>query len=196
MVTFPGQVLLFLPLVQMSTTEPIMWFISPTLALPPTGPGTNPRMRILDLAVVICFFPWLFSLALGWVTKAQLDLETLSFLPEADVVFFGAILLPTILIAISKPVKWFISQVRSRSLLSDASMRQVLSIALFFSPYLIRFAMNGIAIKDLLEMITLVLVMALAPVYFKAFFYICTPAGVKKGEKMRKIFSKYESSQN
>ena len=79
MVTFPGQFLLFLPLVQMSTTEPIMWFISPTLALPPAGPGTNPRMRILDLAVVICFFPGLFSLALSWVTKAQLDLETLSF---------------------------------------------------------------------------------------------------------------------
>ena len=195
MVTFPGQFLLFVPLVQMSTTEPIMWFISPTLALPPAGPGTNPRMRILDLAVVICFFPGLFSLALSWVTKAQLDLETLSFLPEADVVFFGAILLPTILITFSKPVKWFISQVRSRSLLSDASMRRVLSIALVFSPYLIRFAMNGISIKDLLEM-TLVLVMAFAPVYFKAFFYICTPAGVKKGEKMRNIFSKYESFQN
>ena len=195
MVTFPGQFLLFVPLVQMSTTEPIMWFISPTLALPPAGPGTNPRMRILDLAVVICFFPGLFSLALSWVTKAQLDLETLSFLPEADVVFFGAILLPTILIAVSKPVKWFISQVRSRGLLSDASMRRVLSIALVFSPYLIRFAMNGIAIKDLLEM-TLVLVMAFAPVYFKAFFYINTPAGVKKGEKMRNIFSKYESLQN
>ena len=195
MVTFPGQFLLFVPLVQMSTTEPIMWFISPTLALPPAGPGTNPRMRILDLAVVICLFPGLFSLALSWVTKAQLDLETLSFLPEADVVFFGAILLPTIIIAISKPVKWFISQVRSRNLLSDASMRRVLSIALVFSPYLIRFAMNGIAIKDLLEM-TLVLVMAFAPVYFKAFFYINTPAGVKKGEKMRNIFSKYESFQN
>ena len=195
MVTFPGQFLLFLPLVQMSTTEPIMWFISPTLALPPAGPGTNPRMRILDLAVVICFFPGLFSLALSWVTKAQLDLETLSFLPEADVVFFGAILLPTILITFSKPVKWFISKVRSRSLLSDALMRRVLSIALVFSPYLIRFAMNGIAIKDLLEM-TLVLVMAFAPVYFKAFFYINTPAGVKKGEKMRNIFSKYESFQN
>ena len=195
MVTFPGQFLLFVPLVQMSTTEPIMWFISPTLALPPAGPGTNPRMRIFDLAVVICLFPGLFSLALSWVTKAQLDLETLSFLPEADVVFFGAILLPTILIAISKPVKWFISQVRSRNLLSDASMRRVLSIALVFSPYLIRFAMNGIAIKDLLEM-TLVLVMAFAPVYFKAFFYINTPAGVKKGEKMRNIFSKYESFQN
>ena len=195
MVTFPGQFLLFVPLVQMSTTEPIMWFISPTLALPPAGPGTNPRMRILDLAVVICFFPGLFSLALSWVTKAQLDLETLSFLPEADVVFFGAILLPTILITFSKPVKWFISQVRSRNLLSDASMRRVLSIALVFSPYLIRFAMNGIAIKDLLEM-TLVLVMAFAPVYFKAFFYINTPAGVKKGEKMRNIFSKYESFQN
>ena len=192
MVTFPGQVLLFLPLVQMSTTEPIMWFISPTLALPPAGPGTNPRLRILDLAVVICFFPGLFSLALSRVTQAQLDLETLSFLPEADVVFFGAILLPTILIAISKPVKWFISQVRSRSLLSDASMRRVLSIALFFSPYLIRFAMTGISIKDLLEM-TLVLVIAFAPVYLKAFFYINTPAGVKKGEKMRNIFSKYES---
>ena len=195
MVTFPGQFLLFLPLVQMSTTEPIMWFISPTLALPPAGPGTNPRMRILDLAVVICLFPGLFSLALSWVTKAQLDLETLSILPEADVVFFGAILLPTIIIAISKPVKWFISQVRSRNLLSDASMRRVLSIALVFSPYLIRFAMNGIAIKDLLEM-TLVLVMAFAPVYFKAFFYINTPADVKKGEKMRNIFSKYESFQN
>ena len=195
MVTFPGQFLLFVPLVQMSTTEPIMWFISPTLALPPAGPGTNPRMRILDLAVVICLFPGLFSLALSWVTKAQLDLETLSFLPEADVVFFGAILLPTILIAISKPVKWFISQVRSRNLLSDASMRRVLSIALVFSPYLIRFAMNGIAIKDLLEM-TLVLVMAFAPVYFKAFFYINTPAGVKKGGEMRNIFSKYESFQN
>ena len=195
MVTFPGQFLLFVPLVQMSTTEPIMWFISPTLALPPAGPGTNPRMRILDLAVVICFFPGLFSLALSWVTKAQLDLETLSFLPEADVVFFGAILLPTILITFSKPVKWFISKVRSRSLLSDALMRRVLSIALVFSPYLIRFAMNGIAIKDLLEM-TLVLVMAFAPVYFKAFFYINTPAGVKKGEKMRNIFSKYESFQN
>ena len=195
MVTFPGQVLLFVPLVQMSTTEPIMWFISPTLALPPAGPGTNPRMRILDLAVVICFFPGLFSLALSWMTKAQLDLETLSFLPEADVVFFGAILLPTILITFSKPVKWFISKVRSRSLLSDALMRRVLSIALVFSPYLIRFAMNGIAIKDLLEM-TLVLVMAFAPVYFKAFFYINTPAGVKKGEKMRNIFSKYESLQN
>ena len=192
MVTFPGQFLLFLPLVQMSTTEPIMWFISPTLALPPAGPGTNPRMRILDLAVVICLFPGLFSLALSWVTKAQLDFERLSFLPEADVVFFGAILLPTILIAISKPVKWFISQVRSRSLLSDASMRRVLSIALVFFPYLIRFAMNGIAIKDLLEM-TLVLVIAFAPVYLKAFFYINTPAGVKKGEKMRNIFSKYES---
>ena len=74
-------------------------------------------------------------------------------------------------------------------------MRRVLSIALVFSPYLIRFAMNGIAIKDLLEM-TLVLVMAFAPVYFKAFFYINTPAGVKKGEKMRNIFSKYESFQN
>ena len=195
MVNFPGHVLLFAPLVQMSTTEPIMWFISPTLALPPAGPGTNPRMRILDLAVVICFFPGLFSLALSWVTKAQLDLETLSILPEADVVFFGAILLPTILIAISKPVKWFISQVRSRNLLSDASMRRVLSIALVFSPYLIRFAMNGIAIKDLLEM-TLVLVMAFAPVYCKAFSYINTPAGVKKGEKMRNIFSKYESLQN
>ena len=195
MVTFPGQFLLFVPLVQMSTTEPIMWFISPTLALPPAGPGTNPRMRILDLAVVICLFPGLFSLALSWVTKPQLDLETLSFLPEADVVFFGAILLPTILITFSKPVKWFISKVRSRSLLSDASMRRVLSIALVFSPYLIRFAMNGIAIKDLLEM-TLVLVMAFAPVYFKAFFYINTPAGVKKGEKMRNIFSKYESFQN
>ena len=195
MVTFPGQFLLFVPLVQMSTTEPIMWFISPTLALPPAGPGTNPRMRILDLAVVICFFPGLFSLALSWVTKPQLDLETLSFLPEADVVFFGAILLPTILITFSKPVKWFISKVRSRSLLSDALMRRVLSIALVFSPYLIRFAMNGIAIKDLLEM-TLVLVMAFAPVYFKAFFYINTPAGVKKGEKMRNIFSKYESFQN
>ena len=195
MVTFPGQFLLFVPLVQMSTTEPIMWFISPTLALPPAGPGTNPRMRILDLAVVICFFPGLFSLALSWMTKAQLDLETLSFLPEADVVFFGAILLPTILITFSKPVKWFISKVRSRSLLSDALMRRVLSIALVFSPYLIRFAMNGIAIKDLLEM-TLVLVMAFAPVYFKAFFYINTPAGVKKGEKMRNIFSKYESLQN
>ena len=195
MVTFPGQFLLFVPLVQMSTTEPIMWFISPTLALPPAGPGTNPRMRILDLAVVICFFPGLLSLALSWVTKAQLDLETLSFLPEADVVFFGAILLPTILIAISKPVKWFISQVRSRNLLSDASMRRVLSIALVFSPYLIRFAMNGIVIKDLLEM-TLVLVMAFAPVYFKAFFYINTPAGVKKGGEMRNIFSKYESFQN
>ena len=53
--------------------------------------------------------------------------------------------------------------------------------------------MNGIAIKDLLEMITLVLVMAFAPVYFKAFFYINTLTGVKKGEKMRNIFSKYES---
>ena len=56
--------------------------------------------------------------------------------------------------------------------------------------------MNGIAIKDLLEMITLVLVMAFAPVYLKAFFYINTPAGVEKGEKMRDLFSKYESFQN
>ena len=116
MVNFPGQVLLFLPLVQMSTMEPIMWFICPSLdAILGGDQGINPRLRILDLAVVICLLPLLFTFALSRITIGQW--ETLSYIPETDSIFFGSMLLPTIVKVVSKLMEWFISQVRSRSLL-------------------------------------------------------------------------------
>ena len=187
MVNYPGHMLLFVPLVQMSTTEPIMWFICPSLdAILGGDQGINPRLRILDLAVIICLLPLLFTFALSRITIGQWDSETLSYIPETDSIFFGSMLLPTIVKVVSKLLEWFISQVRSRSPLSDATMLRILSVVVALTPWLVRFVMNGMTMEAFLEIVYLLLMMANMVFVFVVFFYLATIFSLIPGKAERK----------
>ena len=185
MVNFPGHVLFFVPLVQMSTTEPILWFICPSLDAILGDQGINPRLRILDLAVIICLLPLLFTFALSRITIGQWDSETLSYLPETDSIFFGSMLLPTIVKVVSKLMEWLISQVRSRSPLSDATMLRILSVVVALSPWLVRFVMNGMTMEAFLEIVYLLLMMANMVFVFVVFFYLATISSSIPGKAER-----------
>ena len=153
LVTFPGQLLLILPIVQMSTTEPIMWLISP---LGPTlGGPLGPLLVFLrkiffTQALVFGLLPCLCSFAMTWMEFGRSELETDIIIA----IFFTAILTYIIIKAVYQPVMQFLSELRARIPLNDSNMRCALFVLVGLCPSLIRLAQNGLAIEGFMDVIS------------------------------------------
>ena len=174
LVTFPGQLLLILPIVQMSTTEPIMWLISP---LGPTlGGPLGPLLVFLrkiffTQALVFGLLPCLCSFAMTWMGFGRSVLETDIIIA----IFFTAILAYIIIKVVHEPVRQFLSELRARIPLNDSNMRCTLYVLVGLCPSLIRLARNGIAIEGFMDVISCGSMLAFGVVFDKLVSYYPYP---------------------
>ena len=177
LVTFPGQLLLILPIMQMSTTEPIMWLISP---LGPTlGGPLGPLLLFLrkiffTQVLVFCLLPCLCSFAMTWMGFGQSELET-------DIIIaivFTVILTFIIIIVVHEPVLQFLSELRARIPLNDDNMRCALYVLVGLCPSLIRLAQNGMAMEGFMDVISCGLMLAFGVVFHKLVSYYPYPTFV------------------
>ena len=170
LVTFPGQLLLILPIVQMSTTEPIMWLISP---LGPTlGGPLGPLLVFLrkiffTQALVFGLLPCLCSFAMTWMGFGRSELETDIMIA----IFFTAILTYIIIKVVYKPVLQFLSELRARIPLNDSNMRCALFVLVGLCPSLFRLAQNGLAIEGFMDVISCGSMLAFGVVFHKLVSY-------------------------
>ena len=170
LVTFPGQLLLILPIVQMSTTEPIMWLISP---LGPTlGGPLGPLLVFLrkiffTQALVFGLLPCLCSFAMTWMGFGRSELETDIMIA----IFFTAILTYIIIKVVYKPVMQFLSELRARIPLNDSNMRCTLCVLVGLCPSLIRLAKNGMAFEGFMDVISCGSMLAFGVVFDKLMSY-------------------------
>ena len=174
LVTFPGQLLLILPIVQMSTTEPIMWLISP---LGPTlGGPLGPllvflRKSFFTQVLVFCLLPCLCSFAMTWMGFGRSELETDIMIA----IFFTAILTYIIIKVVYEPVMQFLSELRARIPLNDSNMRCALFVLVGLCPSLIRLAQNGMAIEGFMDVISCGSMLAFGVVFDKLMSYYPYP---------------------
>ena len=177
LVTFPGQLLLILPIVQMSTTEPIMWLISP---MGPTLGGTlGPlllflRKIFLTQALVFGLLPCLCSFAMTWMGFGRSELETDMIIA----IVFTIVLTFIILKVVYEPVRQFLLQLRARIPLNDSNMRCALCVLVGLCPSLIRLAQNGIAIEGFMDVISCGSMLAFGVVFDKLMSYYPYPTFV------------------
>ena len=170
LVTFPGQLLLILPIVQMSTTEPIMWLISP---LGPTlGGPLGPLLVFLrkiffTQALVFGLLPCLCSFAMTWMGFGRSVLETDIIIA----IFFTAILTYIIIKVVHEPVRQFLSELRARIPLNDSNMRCALFVLVGLCPSLIRLAQNGLAIEGFMDVISCGSMLTFGVVFHKLMSY-------------------------
>ena len=170
LVTFPGQLLLILPIVQMSTTEPIMWLISP---LGPTlGGPLGPllvffRKIFFTQVLVFSLLPCLCSFAMTWMEFGRSELETDIIIA----IFFTAILTYIIIKAVYQPVMQFLSELRARIPLNDSNMRCTLYVLVGLCPSLIRLAKNGMTIEGFMDVISCGSMLTFGVVFHKLMSY-------------------------